>query len=484
MGTPKTSNENGSAVVIQHQDRRCDECGRKVAKLTRRRQGHGYCATCYARIFKRRPCPGCGELARLPRDIPEAICRRCEINKPCMRCGKAEYRIGKITSYGPVCNACSLHFQEPKPCEDCGRPSRRLTKVKRLGHNRRICPSCATKDHGTCSACRRYRLLVITPEGKELCHTCYERGDIACPSCDGMMPAGRGNMCETCYWEWSCRKRLAINQAAFTELEMSRVYGDFGEWLMHTVGPKKAALKVNHYLSFFLDIEKNWQQIPSYLELLNYFEAEGLRRVRLPMRWLHEVKGVEPDAQAKRLHSEKRRIREYLTSLPSSSQAEKAFHHYWGRLESRIMDGKTSYTSARLALGAAASLLLKTDPTGQRLPAQDDVDNYLVTAPGQAATLTGFTNFLNRQYGISLKPTVNKKRASKKRKKKLEKTLMVMAQYSEKDETWRWKWIALSLEYFHGKKVPEKAICQEEIEDCGDGILITLDGMRYWLPLP
>lgn len=467
--------------MSSRQEIRCDECGREVLKLTRRHQGHGYCSTCYARVFKRRLCPTCGELVRLPRDDPKAVCRRCEIDKPCARCGSDEYKIGKITSYGPVCNACSPHFREPEPCEDCGKPSRRLTRVKRLGHDRRLCTACATADHGTCSACRRYRLLLITPEG-ELCHTCHEQGDITCPSCYGAMPAGRGDVCESCYWSRTCRKRLVINQATFTEPEMSRVYGEFGEWLIHAVGPKKAALKVNHYLSFFLDIEKTWQKVPSCSQLLNHFEAEGLRRVRLPMRWLHEAKGIKPNAHAKRLHSDKRRIRECLASLSPSSHADKALHSYWGQLESRIKSGKTSYTSARLALRAAAALLRHTDPVGQRLPAQCDVESYLDAVPGQAATLTGFTNFLNRQLGTTLKPVVNAAKVSKQRKEKLARSLMKMAKQPEKNEAWQWEWLVLGLEYFHERKISKKAIRQQEIETKDDGIWVMLEGMNYWLP--
>ncbi len=460
----------------------CDECGREVLKLTRRHRGHGYCSTCYARVFKRRLCPPCGELARLPRDDPKAVCRRCEIDKPCARCGSAEYRIGKITPYGPVCNACSPHFREPKPCEDCGTPSGRLTRVKRQGHDRRLCPSCASADHGTCSACRRHRLLTIAPEGQKLCHTCHEQGDITCPSCYGTMPAGRGDVCEACYWGRTCRKRITINQAAFKEPEMSRLFVEFGAWLMHTVGSKKAALKINNYLAFFLDIETTWQQVPSYSQLLHHFGAEGLRRVRLPMRWLDEAKGIKPNAQAKRLHSDKRRIRECLASLPPSSQANKALHSYWGQLESRIKSGKTSYTSARLALRVAASLLRHTDTAGQRLPAQRDVESYLDAAPGQAATLTGFTNFLNQQQGTALKPVVNAARICKQRKEKLARSLMKMAKQPEKNEAWQWEWLMLGMEYFHERKISKKAIRQQEIETKDDGIWVTLEGSKYWLP--
>lgn len=469
--------------MTQCQAIRCDECGRKVHKLTRRRQGHGYCSTCYARVFKRRLCPACGELARLPRDVPEAICRRCETDKPCARCGCTEYRVGKITPYGPVCNACTPHFREPESCEGCGRLSRRLTRVRRLGHDRRLCPACATADHGTCPACRRHRLLVVTPEGEKLCDRCDKQGEITCPSCGNAMPAGRGNICETCYWEQTCRKRINICQAAFTVSGMSGLFEEFGEWLMSTVGPQKAALKINHYLMFFLDLETTWQQVPSYPQLLHHFGAEGLRRVRLPMRWLHEAKGVEPDAQARRLHSDKRRIRECLSFLPPTSQAEKALYSYWRQLESRIMNGKTSYSSARLALRAAASLLLKADPAGQRLPAQDDLDHYLEAAPGQAATLTGFTNFLNRQHDTSLKPVANAARSIKQRKEKLARSIMKMAKCPEKDEAWQWEWIVLGLEYFHDRKISRKAIQQQKIETKGDGIWVTLKDKQYWLPL-
>lgn len=251
---------------------------------------------------------------------------------------------------------------------------------------------------------------------------------------------------------------------------------------MHAVGPKKAALKINHYLAFFLDIEKTWKHVPSYPQLIDHFGAEGLRRVRLPMRWLQEERGLEIDAHAKRLHSEKRRISECLASLPRTSQAGKALQSYWGELDSRIKRGKTSYTSARLALRAAASLMRHSDPAGKRLPTQHDVDGYLMAVPGQVATLTGFTNFLNQQQGTSLKPVVNDAVVSKKRKEKLARSLMKMAKQPEKGANWQWEWLVLGMEYFHERKISKKVIRQQEIETKDDGTWVTLDGMKYWLP--
>ena len=53
----------------------CDDCGARRVRITRVYKGIRYCPTCYKRMFKRRMCTGCGNFARLPVRIPEAVCR-------------------------------------------------------------------------------------------------------------------------------------------------------------------------------------------------------------------------------------------------------------------------------------------------------------------------------------------------------------------------------------------------------------------------
>ncbi|WP_206478105.1 hypothetical protein [Halomonas sp. KRD171] len=297
------------------------------------------------------------------------------------------------------------------------------------------------------------------------------------------MPAGRGDACEPCYWTRTCRKRIIIGQAGITTKALREAFGEFGEWLIRTTGPHKAALKINHFFSFFLEIDQAWSRIPSYSELLHHFGAEGLRRVRLPMRWLHEEQGVEPDHQAKRIDSEKRRIQACLSSMPSASLSDQVLQAYWLQLETRIEAGTTSHTSARLALSAAAALLLNTDREGQRLPNQGDVDSYLSAVPGQAASVTGFTNFLNRQHATTLTPRVDEKRARKRRKEMLARTMMQMAKCAEQGDEWRERWIVTAMEYFHDKKVTKKALRWQAIESSGDGVRVTMGDESYWLPI-
>ncbi|OWV29725.1 hypothetical protein JI62_10755 [Halomonas campaniensis] len=297
------------------------------------------------------------------------------------------------------------------------------------------------------------------------------------------MPAGRGDVCEPCYWTRTCRKRISIGQAGLTTKALREAFEEFGEWMIRTTGPHKAALKINHFWSFFTELDQAWARIPSYVELLHHFGAEGLRRVRLPMRWLHEEKGVEPDHQAKRVDSEKRRIQECLRSMPPASLAEKALRAYWHQLEARIEAGKTSHTSARLTLRAAATLLLKTHPEGLQLPNQANVENYLVVAPGQAASLTGFINFLNHRYSTELAPKVDSKRVRMMRKEKLARMIMEMADSDAKDEAWMARWVLLGMEYFHNKKVTKKSAVTYELSQAGDGVVAFHAGSRYWLPI-
>ena len=169
--------------------------------------------------------------------------------------------------------------------------------------------------------------------------------------------------------------------------------------------------------------------------------------------------------------------------MPSASLSDQVLQAYWLQLETRIEAGKTSHTSARLALRAAAALLLATDREGQRLPQQGDVDNYLQAVPGQAASVTGFTNFLNRQHATTLAPRVDVKRARKRRKETLARTLMTMARCADQGEAWREAWIVAAMEYFHDTKLTQKMLRQQTVERTTDGIQVVVGGVTYWLPL-
>ena len=298
------------------------------------------------------------------------------------------------------------------------------------------------------------------------------------------MPAGRGKLCEACYWQNSLRKRLVIDQEAFAVPEMQKEFAEFGEWLLAEVGGKKAALTLHRYLSFFVEIEKCWKSIPCYSDLLAHFSAEGLRRVRLPMRWMKEAKGVVPDSKAREEDSDRRRIAALLTSAPVGTQAAKTLIAYQDMLMKRVSGGKSTLRSVRLALRPATSLLLGTDKGGARLPDQAALNRYLLAAPGQKAAITGFINFLNEKHNLAVVLTVNEKQVGEVRRRKLEAELMALVREGGEGEDFRRRWLSVALAYFHGlpKKIG-RIVQSEQISAHEDrSLTIVLSEKSYWIP--
>lgn len=462
----------------------CDECGKYVEKMKRVYRGHKYCSTCYARVFKHIECPKCGVQAKLPKNVPGAICSSCEKNKPCARCGREpEYAIGKITPYGPVCKACSVYFREPNSCENCGQSSKQLSRHFRHGHNRRLCPKCARFDHSTCASCCKFRLLKLVDDGRMLCKACRKHGVITCPECQQPMAAGCGKRCEDCQWTSTFKKRLAIDQAVFSGSSMKMAFGDFGCWLLSRVGSQKAALTIHRYLKFFQDVEERWGQFPSYSDLLQHFNAEGLRRVRLPMAWLGETKGVHPDAQLREDSSDWRRISEVILSVPAGTPGSRLLSEYYEFLRDKLAEEKITVRSIRLALRPAVSLLLKSDQKGLSLPNQNALDQYLLESPGQKAAVSGFICFMKERYQLMLILRVDSKRVAAKRKKKLEAEMLTLMDEASEGEDFVRRWLSVALAYFHDlpRGVGKKATIVS-MPHKGDGVSVTYDGASYWVP--
>ncbi|TQV64424.1 MAG: hypothetical protein FNT29_05145 [Halothiobacillaceae bacterium] len=462
----------------------CDECGKTAPKIWRVYKGHKYCGTCYAREFKRAMCPRCGNYAKLPRRHPEAVCSDCEKDKPCARCGRPpKYPIGKITEYGPVCNACSPYFSKVESCEACCTASQRLSRISRLGHDLRVCPKCASAAKAICTACRKHRVLLEAPDGRMLCKKCLELGQIPCPQCQALMPAGMGAQCDQCQWDKSFRKKLNIDLAAFSTPGMAAAFAEFGDWLSKEVGSRKAAITIHRYLPFFLEIEKQWKDIPDYPALLKHFSAEGLRRVRLPMKWLKKARGIMPDAQLREDDSDLRRIEAILASVPEGIAAGTALRKYHRMLQARLNAGETSIRSIRLALRPAASLLLESDPGGSKLPDQAGLLRYLHMSAGQRAAVTGFVNFLNTEFELSLLLPKAKKGASSEQRKKLEAELLDLMRVGSQRSGIDRRWLSVGLAYFHG--LPRRVgmeVQDEQVRAQGDGLVVEWRSRNFWLP--
>ena len=466
---------------------RCDECRRDGMRIARVHRGERFCQACYKRLFKRRLCPKCGNFARLPRLDSDAICLTCENARPCVRCGKTEFRIGMRTPYGPACIGCTPYFKAPEPCEACGTESRWLSRRKELGHDLRLCPRCARKgSHGTCAACRRHRLVEPTPGGRRLCRACREQGEIPCPECRRPMPAGCGRRCWTCYWKQLARRRIRIGSAGLASPVLAKRFGEFGAWLVEKTGGRRAALNVNRHLEFFQQIEHQCGDIPGYTRLLQHFGAAGLRRHLTARRWMEDVGLITVDRTAREAAADRRRIEATLDRLPAGSKACDMLEEYGNRLSLRVRRGEITLRSMRLALTPAAKLLEVAAARRRLPPDQGTLDAFLRDAPGQASALNGFVSHLRRVHGAEL--TMPKRWAlqrQRERRAKLLPELLAMMREPSKTGIVNERWVQLALQYFHD--LPARAgetLAEGDLTTDAEGVTIRIDEQCYWIPWP
>ncbi|EHU1705208.1 MULTISPECIES: hypothetical protein [Acinetobacter calcoaceticus/baumannii complex] len=464
----------------------CDECGRSVDKIHRFYKKNNFCHTCYIRVFKKRDCPSCGKLARLYKYDPSAICQKCENNRPCIRCQRIDYPIGKMTEHGPVCNSCSVYFREFQACERCGTLSQKLSRISRFADNLRICPKCATRDHRTCPSCSRYRLLEFEPlSGQMYCKKCLTFPPHPCLSCKQEISAGRGNYCEICSWHRALERKTTKLMSDLEDFNLQTYFKNYTEWLEQRLGAHKTALLISKHIYFFQEISDLWiKQVPSYTVLLQRLRPSGIRKYLLPMQWLSTVHNLQIDIQAKEYCSEIDQLNKLLNSCSESLFSSQILQDYYKVLIKRVDDGKISIRSARLAMKPAAALMFQVSKSRFDMPQEWHIKHYLSEHPGQAASLVGFIVFLKKSYSVNLSYSFikNSNFLKEARNHKLEREILKLIRAPEESFDLL-RWVKVCLKYFHKlNAVHCMEIQLSMINDIDEGLVINFRKENYWIP--
>lgn len=461
----------------------CSNCGRTMSKAKKVHRGAKYCEACYARLFKRALCPACGNYARLPKFRPQDVCRKCELQAPCVRCKRIGRPVGKLTGEGPACTSCAPYFREPRPCEHCSRLSTTLVRTSVDGQQLKCCPACRSRLRtSSCSACRRPR-VIVTSQGPALCKKCFVIGAVPCPVCSISMPAGRGNACEACAWEKSLSKLVKQATESIADLRERTAVVDFASWLRDRRGAQFASLNLSRYLPFLHEVHTYWDRIPTYSELVEHASAEGLRRVRLVIFWMEDARQLVIDPSVREAVSERRRISRLLGFFPSGPSLC-ALEGYHQLLLTHMPDGRTTLRSIRLALGAAVRLLHTTDPSGQRLPNQDAFLKLLRMRPGCLASLVGFVRYLNCYFACRINPGVDAAWISKATRALRERSLFDLYKENGRTDAFNRRWIKAALAHFHQLgRVSLKAFQYRLEEENGcPGFSVRYRDSEYWIP--
>ena len=472
----------GDSETIDIQPR-CDWCGARKKKFWRRYKGELYCINCYKQWFIKKSCHRCGEIARLHKKEDYAICQECRRQEPCIRCGGNAYKNGANTQYGRVCQVCYQgYFATPKPCEVCGNDSRKLSTYQNLNHNLKVCPNCYDRrTKGICESCRRHRKLTQTKSGN-LCKKCLEFGEIPCPHCGDIMPAGRGDKCESCYWMTRLQHEIALNLHMLESVIIRTAYNEFVTWFAKEKGRKKAVLKHKIYLDFFVNCDELWGRIPSYAALVQEFKPNGLRHYLTVIRWLTASGGIIINKDEKKLIAEQERISNLLAKFTVLPTFIKLYH---AMLIERREKRKTKLQTLRSALQPVVDIYLMFNLKGDETPNQSQIDTYMLAKSGQYSCFYGFVRFLNDEHDMNLiceKP--DKLKVNTHNKRQLEQAIMLFLKspnpLGKKDKL---RWYQLALAYFHETYVDTNKLDSIEVIGINDKLVyIKFKNNKYPIP--
>lgn len=354
--------------TISH-DRRCGSCGRGMEKAKRIFEGVAFCSSCYLRHFERRPCERCGQPARLHKSQEIGRCGKCEREtRRCLRCDELTPRAALIFEGEAVCKKCRRYYPPFPP------------KAQKDSSQR------------NCQVCRKPRNVAgRDPDGRPLCAKCF--------SIDRREEVAEE---DRRYWVTSLARRQVVGRQSLITQWCRALFDTFVEFRLTNTPPKSLSLKLANYIQFFQGLETRFHSRKTLFNanLLDHYTPDELRRSEPIITFFAEIGVDAPTRAHTRAAAERRRIHDIL--------AEHAGGSFYAILKaySEDMANPTpprqtiALTTQRTNLRAAAGLVAATG--GKRIT-QSTVTRFLVSSPGQRASLSRFIGFLNDgAYDLSL----------------------------------------------------------------------------------
>lgn len=130
------------------------------------------------------------------------------------------------------------------------------------------------------------------------------------------------------------------------------------------------------------------------------------------------------------------------------------------------------------------SLLATCEKSGFQLPGQGALDSYLLSAPGQKASIFGFVSFINSRHAANLIVRVDDQKTRSMRRKQLEAEMVKFLEDGQRDDAFEAECISISLAYFHGlpRRVGKKSKRFSLSTDAGGNFSVFLNGSTYFVP--
>jgi hypothetical protein len=198
------------------------------------------------------------------------------------------------------------------------------------------------------------------------------------------------------------------------------------------------------------------ERIPAYTEVLAEVTVAAARANLLVTLFLDQEKIIPIDRKAQEEYANIDMITRYCERFEEGTWAQKTIDGYLQTLESK--GARTSIRSVRLAIGTAANLLSYSERLGESRVNTNVLHGYLWKYPGQRSSITGFINYLNKQYHLKLEmPEWKHPEFSSPRqgRMQLKQMLIDLLRSPIQSEEYHGKLIRTAIAYLHGVNIPE-----------------------------
>lgn len=468
----------------------CEYCHEKLTDFDYRYKGKHYCKKCYNYLFHFKKCTVCKRRRKIFYALKTPICKFCQVKeKPCIRCNKSQYEFGKITEFGPACKSCAKYFTINKKCLECGESNHTVSNRSLLdGSTKLLCQKCFKKKLPICSSCayRREAFSYSIDTNKPLCKICTIEVNRVCKQCNKLFPAGMGRICSECSSDNSLAKKVKLISESLSPY-MSSYFTKFNSWLKKRRGTVYVSYRIRHYHSYFLALDnfcEELQRIPTYEEVADRFTIAETRKYLSVTTFLDEMGVIKIDEVIQDKYANLDMIDKYLASFKKGTYKHKLLHSYHSYLEGKLASNKTTIRSMRLAITPAVKFLKYCDNFSEKKPNNFMLSGYLWIYPGQKAAITGFINFLIKEFNLEfflkeLKEVIFAK--PNLSKAQLKHRLISLLRKDKLTSTQKRDLLKTSVGYLHGIIIPDNIFLT--INSSEDILFFRLGREEFYLPL-
>jgi hypothetical protein len=378
-----------------------------------------------------------------------------------------------------------------KKCTSCGQKKTNISN-RLLSDNatKLLCESCYAKTLPICSQCRyRRNPYTFTLDKKPICKLCSTEIIRLCSQCEKLFPAGYGRICRDCH----CKNTLTSKTnfiAASLSTYLSKTFIDFSDWLAVRRGVAFASIHIHHYHAYFFELDEicnRLNKLPSYEELITRVTIAKARSNLVVTIFFDESKLIVIDKKIKEEYANLNMIDKYLTVFEQGTYRYKLIMRYYQYLYSKLKAQQTTIRSIRLSLTPAVKFLQYCNHFNTQKPTLDILKSYLWYCSGQRASITGFVNFLAKEYKFNfsikdVEPIVFKTPSTSK--EQLKQRFIDLLRLDEMPQNKQNYLFRTAIGYLHGIDVPESVfIDTRDIKlNSKKEFYVRIGGSVFYLP--